>query len=337
MGSLTRYSKLLWRIERVIRCQGVKGSLIWIKSRRTSYLQYLSTTPGSSEESKLRLKLKRVWGHRAAAVLLKRDPPTIRMVLTAFTALRGFHLPVKVDVTSITGQFTGTDLGSWKPWVDPFWNLLKKLHRVPAPVCLPRWVEYHFTLKAGPNGIGILNSLGDLASLSPRLLESIWTLGGEHLRQKMERLLVATPILQAIDLSVVHTKIGHSRKIVGIPDKEGKTRVIAIGDYWSQTALRPLHLFLFEVLKSIPQDMTFNQGGFVEVVRKWGKGVTLYSVDLTSATDRFPIRVISDLLRGVFTEEYVRAWEYVMVGEPFDSKTGPVIYGVGNPMGFLSS
>jgi len=33
-----------------------------------------------------------------------------------------------------------------------------------------------------------------------------------------------------------------TRKIVGIEDKEGKTRVIAIGDYWSQAALRPLHV-----------------------------------------------------------------------------------------------
>jgi len=32
------------------------------------------------------------------------------------------------------------------------------------------------------------------------------------------------------------------RKVTGISDKEGKTRAIAIGDYWSQTALRSLHL-----------------------------------------------------------------------------------------------
>lgn len=242
MGGLARYSKLLWRIEKVIRCQGVAGSLIWIKSRRVSYLQYLSTLPGSSEEAKLRLKLKRIWGHRGAAVLLKRDPTTIRMVLTALTALRGFHLPVKVDVSNISDPFKGTDLGSWKPWVEPFWSLLKKLNRVPSPVCQPSWVEYHFSLKAGPLGTGILNSLGDLMSLTPKLLESIYELGGETLRQKMERLLSVGPVLQAVGLSVVYTKTGHPRKIVGIPDKEGKTRVIAIGDYWSQTALRPLHL-----------------------------------------------------------------------------------------------
>lgn len=36
-------------------------------------------------------------------------------------------------------------------------------------------------------------------------------------------------------------KRGPIRKVTGIKDREGKTRVIAILDYWSQTALLPLH------------------------------------------------------------------------------------------------
>lgn len=88
---------------------------------------------------------------------------------------------------------------------------------------------------------------------------------------------------------------------------EGKTRVIAVLDYWSQDALIPLHDLLFEILRKIPQDMTFSQGSFVEAVRSWGPGVVLYSVDLKSATDRFPIALISDVLRGSFSEAYVQA------------------------------
>lgn len=57
------------------------------------------------------------------------------------------------------------------------------------------------------------------------------------------------------------------RRLILIPDKEGKTREVAVFDYWSQTILRPVHAFLFGILRVIPQDMTFNQGGFVEVVK----------------------------------------------------------------------
>lgn len=128
------------------------------------------------------------------------------------------------------------------------------------------------------------------------------------------------------------------RKIVGIEDKEGKTRVIAIGDYWSQTVLRPLHLWIFRILRRIRQDVTFNQGSFLDKVSGWPKGVVLYSVDLTSATDRFPIRLIADVLEGVLPKEYVQAWLDIMVGYPFlTPDKGEVRYEVGNPMGFYSS
>lgn len=55
-----------------------------------------------------------------------------------------------------------------------------------------------------------------------------------------------------------------TRRIVGIPDREGKTRAVAILDYWSQTALRPVHDLLFRVLRTIPQDVTFAQESFKE-------------------------------------------------------------------------
>lgn len=93
-----------------------------------------------------------------------------------------------------------------------------------------------------------------------------------------------------------------SRRIIGIQDMEGKTRMVAICDYWSQTVLRQVHTFLFRVLKRIPQDMTFQQGGFVDHVRSWGEGTVYYSVDLTKATDRFPLFIIGKVLEPMFGE-----------------------------------
>lgn len=98
---------------------------------------------------------------------------------------------------------------------------------------------------------------------------------------------------------------GNFRKIVSIPDKEGKTRVIAIGDYFSQTALKPFHSYLFGVLRRIKQDCTFDQSGFAEKL-----GVNqgpFYSMDLSNATDRFPIKAISDLLLGHFDKDQIEA------------------------------
>jgi len=128
------------------------------------------------------------------------------------------------------------------------------------------------------------------------------------------------------------------RKIAAIPSQEGKTREVAILDYWSQTALRGLHRYLFGILKKIPQDCTFDQGSFKEKFDLQSKGDPFYSVDLTAATDRFPIDLIALLLKARFTDDYVNSWRNIMVGYPFWTKEfGEIRYSVGNPMGAYSS
>lgn len=133
-------------------------------------------------------------------------------------------------------------------------------------------------------------------------------------------------------------KEGLLRKLSLIADSEGKTRTVAILDYFSQTVLRPIHFFLFDVLRKLPGDVTFDQDSFVEKVRGWGPDVVFYSVDLTKATDRFPISVISLVLAQIFGRDFVLHWERIMVGLPFRAPDGSdVKYSRGNPMGALSS
>lgn len=191
------------------------------------------------------------------------------MVLTALTCLRGFHLPVKVDVASITGPSTQTDLGSWQPAVPLFWEAVRARTRLKLTT-IPSWEKFHFSVKAGPSkGLALFSALSELGSLPGSLLESIGVIGGEKLRSNMEQTLGLLPALRlggpyrAMKADQDSVTI---RKIVGIEDKEGKTRVIAIGDYWSQTALRPLHVWAFRILRRLSQDVTFSQGSFVEKV-----------------------------------------------------------------------
>lgn len=73
-------------------------------------------------------------------------------------------------------------------------------------------------------------------------------------------------------------------------------------DYFSQAVLRPLHNFLFSCLRRIPQDKTFDQAGFIEILNGADE---YYSVDLTQATDRFPINFIAYFLKGYLPEHYV--------------------------------
>lgn len=62
------------------------------------------------------------------------------------------------------------------------------------------------------------------------------------------------------------TEGGYIRRLVCFPDKEGKTRIIAILDYFSQTVLKGLHSYLYRALRKIPQDVTFDQGAFKSLI-----------------------------------------------------------------------
>jgi len=47
-----------------------------------------------------------------------------------------------------------------------------------------------------------------------------------------------------------------SGKLSFLPEAGGKTRVIAIGDYWTQMALRPAHDIIMRVLRGMETDGT---------------------------------------------------------------------------------
>lgn len=193
------------------------------------------------------------------------------------------------------------------------------------------------TSKSGPNGPALVSSLYDLYLISQdaKLLESIFIVGGDKLKKNILGLLENLDFALQCSPTYLARRL---RKLVWFPDKEAKVRVVAILDYFSQTALLPLHRYLYKILKRIPQDCTFDQGSFKEKIKGWDY---FSSIDLTNATDVFPITLISKVLEGILPSPFVRAWEYIMVGIPFEftykGKTQSLSYARGNPMGAYSS
>jgi hypothetical protein len=157
-------------------------------------------------------------------------------------------------------------------------------------------------VKQGPNGHGLAEIFTDLYALPISLLKSQCVLGGRKFSQVIRDLLYLTqdPTLGIKPSFGAKERV---RKLAYFPDKEDKTRVIAQLDYFSQTVLRPLHLFLNEALSRIPQDRTYSQGAFMDILDK-GSG-DYYSIDLTAATDRFPVTFIQEVLKGLLPEHYV--------------------------------
>lgn len=142
----------------------------------------------------------------------------------------------------------------------------------------------------------------------------------------------------------------------------GKVRIFALVDYWTQVVLRPLHLFIFSILKEIPQDGTFDQLAPLRLLLKEVKpGELIYSYDLSAATDRLSVWLQEAILGAIFNVSFAQAWRELLVGRfyrlpaipqrdlkkfrnsigkaspHYDEKTNSVRYAVGQPIGALSS
>jgi len=132
----------------------------------------------------------------------------------------------------------------------------------------------------------------------------------------------------------------------------GKVRVFAMIDPWSQWILYPFHKVIFSLLsKHHHTDGTFDQLRPLKRIENYrsDKNYGLYSMDLSSATDRLPISIQTPLISALFglTKSEGLSWTSTLIGRfyhiPLNAgkfmPTPPfaVKYATGQPMGGYSS
>jgi len=124
-----------------------------------------------------------------------------------------------------------------------------------------------------------------------------------------------------------------------LPENGGKTRIIAIVDFWTQQALKPFHEQLLQVVGSLEQDCTLNQERGFQRAMRLSLGKPIYSYDLTSATDRFPLKLQRVLMDHLYGEEIGGLWETAINQRTW--KVGKqdhfISWGRGQPLGAYSS
>jgi len=136
-------------------------------------------------------------------------------------------------------------------------------------------------------------------------------------------------------------------RLHAIDEPAGKVRVVAITDYWTQVAMKPIHEHLFALLRGIKTDATFDQTGRVDEYFKLGLSPH-WSFDLKSATDLIPLALYKEVLTPLFitkdgsyseARELVELWAKVLTDRDWllPDGSGFVRYNTGQPMGALSS
>lgn len=280
---------------------------------------------------------------------LSEDSEGIKALLTLLTLLRAMSLKPSLDLSTILEPWTGSDT-----------ILESELSRAFKSLKIPSgqvgsFSFPHMSTKKGPQGQAILMSLSELTLLPHDLIYYIGLIGGHKLSNMIKENLEGLDIVQAVNpdnklglySSVAEwwrylfpPKSSSIRRISFFPDKEGKTRVIAILDYWSQSALRPLHLFCNRLLRRLETDCTFDQDHFTTYLPTWQLGNNSYhSIDLSAATDRMPLLLQKRVVQHLYgSKDKANAWSKILTGYPFNLKDNPpILYGAGQPMGAYSS
>jgi hypothetical protein len=293
---------------------------------RAITLSYLSGNPVKVVKEFISINKKGLPGDLGPleTLAVSKDKTDRKFLLTLLCISKGFTAESKPDISPITTPSTGVVVG-WDQFINRFFRFMK----IRKGSLSSDFSHYHLSTKTSPNGDTALSaSLKEVLFLKNNmsLSEAIFTLGGPALKDRILALwhhLKLTPCWVPL------------RRISVISDKECKARVVAIFDYWSQTALRPLHNSLLKLLRSLKSDMTFNQDGF----HKNLKSGPYYSFDLKDATDRFPIALQQQVLSYLIGEAKAKAWAVILIQEPFSSRElgGQTYYRCGQPMGAYSS
>lgn len=258
-----------------------------------------------------------------------------RILLTILTYTRGVQptakedSKIKADYSSITKPNTKRfyTVPAWfiKKWIDKNQLLLSK----------PEYSlkDHYVSMKGSPNGPATYSSLWSILTLTYPQMQNIIDIMGSFSDKYLSFYKTAWDNDFRPDNGKKLEMINGKLSIV--KDPECKRRVIAMVDYHSQYTLRPIHEGLLNLLRKLPCDRTYTQDPF----HKWyDNGQDFHSLDLSSATDRFPITLQEKLLSYIYKDgKFARAWSELLTSRPYFSEVGPLHYAVGQPMGAYSS
>lgn len=205
-------------------------------------------------------------------------------------------------------------------------------------------IPFHYTVKSGISGSSMGTAITQtlLFDNNQSLKEKLNEFSNFFHEESLEDLInfnrdaydyIERDLIPSNDLEMIKKCPG---RIAFIPANGGKTRCVAIGNYWIQNTLKPLHSILFEGLRHIAMDGTYDQHSQSSMVAKATTEGPVWSYDLTAATDRLPLN-IQIVLMEFFFAELGHLWGEILKEISFCYKGKCIKYKVGQPMGLYSS
>jgi len=213
----------------------------------------------------------------------------------------------------------------------------------------------HKSYKSGPNGPCLRSSIMDFISIHNRgdktesLADNVYSLA-LHSDNVELKALFDHFVKKFNDLSEdsIYINLGnsppkHSKFSIKF-ETSGKSRLIAILDFFTQSVLKGMHSDHFDWLFNQIEDGTNDQYRVKTICKHWtskpfNKEDGLYSIDLTEATNRAPAALQYEIIRKMYGPEIAHDWYSLCTNRSFlDPTTNSFVrYSVGQPMGTYTS
>lgn len=377
------------RLRTLYRTQGGKGTTLYLKSCQVLLQQSIAGYKVRDiTELKTRVKrnkagLPRIIPSGARASIRKGDINSIRLWMTLLGWYRISDFRGKLSLATITDPgkvIAQCRLDEWELFLRDIFIPTLSLKYIPAKhkVRLNKIQPFPIR-KSGPTTAtdrAMIRSVGNSSFYALVFAAKTWM--NHPLYETLKRFLTRWAMWEGQKFSVIlqrmvwasdcrwedsrwGQKIRIPRFLAKLGFKEeaaGKVRVFAMVDAWTQWVMRPIHDMIFDILKFIPMDGTFDQVRPVERLRSLPrKGRWFYSIDLSAATDRLPIRVQIPLMKYLLSlagvpepDKWAQDWADLLVKREYQVKVPKdsnfdlpddlpefVTYSVGQPMGALSS
>jgi len=321
--------------EGIRRKSGIKYAIRYFKVSKLHITRYISGNPLKSNRELVSLD-QDYFPKRLNLLKELIESNDLRIVLTILGYTRSI-IPtkkekqgIKPDFSSITNPYKGKVYTIPKSFIKEFvikFNLLSN-----KPVYSDN--DHYVSMKGSPNGPSSYSSLWSIILLSYPQLDYICKMVGDYFSESLSPLYnFSWNMEKTLDLNKRSTG-----KLSIVEDPELKMRIIAMLDYTSQFVLKPIHENILNKLKNFPCDRTFTQ----DPKHPWKVNQEkFFSLDLSSATDRFPIELQTKLLLYIYNNDldFVQSWKSLLINRNFQvgETTEYLRYSVGQPMGAYSS
>lgn len=176
------------------------------------------------------------------------------------------------------------------------------------------------------------------------LTELTWMRKMSNLSFVMKHRALYAPVLQGIGQMTKHhpidelDPISYAGEVHFIQEPGYKLRAVASPYRIHQLALLPLGQSLGRIVKSLPWDCTYRQeDAFPIIQEKLKSGCTIHSVDLSNATDFFPLDIQVNVLRTIFGDVPDLKLFQDISRMSWKSKYGVIQWKRGQPLGLFPS